>query len=108
MTYRGLQRNQQAARVRRLEAEAARRDETADPASLTSNELAATIYRLQGRTNTRAARLTGKINETLQARLATLVAESVRRRCAHEHIIGAGHDQTMTCDDCGYVFPEVL
>ena len=27
--------------------------------------------------------------------------------CRHEHIVGWDRDQTLQCEDCGYVFPEV-
>lgn len=33
--------------------------------------------------------------------------DGVAECCAHENIIGTGRDQTMTCDDCGYVFTDV-
>jgi len=62
----------QRARTNRLEAEAMRRDEAADVASIPTNMLWAAIYRLQSRNRTGA----------WSARIRELSAEHQRRRAA--------------------------
>jgi len=49
--YRGVRRSAQAARARSVEAERRRRDESAPVSDMTSDELTASIYRLQSRQN---------------------------------------------------------
>jgi hypothetical protein len=66
---RGVARAQQQARVKRLDAEQRHRDEIADPATLTANELWSGIYRLQGRRH---------VDWT--ARIKALIAEQERRQ----------------------------
>jgi len=65
--------------VRKIDADRNTHDETAPVETLSATELAAAIYRLQGRTNTRDARLYGKVNATLQNRLTELVHEQASR-----------------------------
>jgi hypothetical protein len=65
---RGLQRAAQRAHVARVERAARDRDMTADPATLSDNELTAVIYRLQSLRNL-----------DVQPRLAAVVAEKARR-----------------------------
>jgi hypothetical protein len=73
-------RRNRAAHIKRIEREGRERDMNAPAAGLSDNMLAGTIYRLQGRLNTREARLYGTVDETVKARLAELLAESRRRR----------------------------
>lgn len=75
-----MRRYQQRARIQKIEREQRERDMIQDPATYNDNQLAATIYVIQGRLNTRNARLTGQVDPQVKARLDALLAEQAARR----------------------------
>jgi hypothetical protein len=69
-----------AAYAKRVDAERRQRDLTADPATFNDSELNGAIYSLQTKLNSREARLYGREDETVKARIRELMNESNRRK----------------------------
>jgi len=79
--YAGLARSSQAAKVRRIEADNRRRDESANPSTMTDADLVASIYRLQQRN--RLIDPHAERGESVHGpRIRALVAEQQSRRAS--------------------------